>query len=166
MPLRHGAVFFLLLYACPPRFAQEDFRIAQILQDEAPKKTFEDDSNDGIMGKVDSRTISSSSTVAQYGDDFGKMGNYIESPKITVDWSCYAKHGTDRMQQRGITHDMVDEIVKHGKVLSQDNGKKYAFITQEGVVILSKDGKLITAWSKENFDSNMIDIIKKLFGNR
>ena len=32
-------------------YTQEDFRIAQILQDEAPKKTFEDDSNDGIMGK-------------------------------------------------------------------------------------------------------------------
>ena len=120
-PIWSGSFFTASISPPSPdrRYTQEDFRIAQILQDEAPKKTFEDDSNDGIMGKVDSRTISSSSTVAQYGDDFGKMGNYIESPKITVDWSSYAKHGTDRMQQRGITHDMVDEIVKHGKVLSR-----------------------------------------------
>ncbi|MBO5523185.1 MAG: DUF4258 domain-containing protein [Roseburia sp.] len=106
----------------------------------------------------------STSTLAQYGDDFGKMGTYVENPNIKVDWTKYAEHAAERMQQRGMTQEMVNNIVENGKVLSQNNGKKFAYITQEGVVIISKDGKLITAWSSADFDSSMLEIINKLFG--
>ena len=37
-----------------------------------------------------------------YGDNFGKMGTYVENPNIKVDWSQYAEHGLERMQQRGM----------------------------------------------------------------
>ena len=102
--------------------------------------------------------------LAQYGDDFGKMGTYVENPDIKVDWSQYAEHGFERMQQRGMTQGMVDQIVANGKVLSQNSGSKFAFITQEGVAVVSKDGKLITTWSSEYYDSAMQQIIIKLFG--
>lgn len=107
---------------------------------------------------------SGTSTQAQYGDDFGKMGKYVENPGIEVDWAKYAEHGAERMQQRGLTKEMVENIVKNGKVLSQDNGNKFAYITKEGVAIVSKDGKLITAWSSKDFDSSMLEIISRLFG--
>ena len=59
---------------------------------------------------------------------------------------------------------MVNNIVENGKVLSQNNGNKFAYITQEGVAIVRKEGKLITAWSSTDFDSSMSEIISKLFG--
>lgn len=68
------------------------------------------------------------------------------------------------MQQRGMTQDKINNIVENGKVLSQDNGNKFAYITKKGVVIVSKDGKLITTWSSADFDGNMLEIIKILFG--
>ena len=104
------------------------------------------------------------STLAQYGDDFGKMGTYVENPNIKVDWTQYAEHAAERMQQRGMTQEMVNNIVENGKVLSQNNGNKFAYITQEGVAIVSKEGKLITAWRSAHFDSSMLEIISKLFG--
>ena len=105
------------------------------------------------------------STLAQYGDDFGKIGTYIENPNIKVDWTQYAEHAAERMQQRGMTQEMVNNIVENGKVLSQNNGNKFAYyITQEGVAIVSKEGKLIIAWSSADFDSSMLEIISKLFG--
>ena len=104
------------------------------------------------------------STLAKYGDDFGKMGTYVENPNIKVDWTQYAEHAAERMQQRGMTQEMVNNIVESGKVLSQNNGNKFAYITQEGVAIVSKEGKLITAWSSADFDSSMLEIINKLFG--
>lgn len=104
------------------------------------------------------------STLAQYGDDFGKMGTYVENPNIKVDWTQYVEHAAERMQQRGMTQEMVNNIVENGKVLSQNNGNKFAYITQEGVVIVSKEGKLITAWSSADFDSSMLEIISRLFG--
>ena len=88
------------------------------------------------------------SILVHYGDDFGKMGTYVENPGIVVDWEQYAAHGVERMQQRGI----------------QNNGSRFAYITNEGVVIVSKEGRLITAWSNMDFDSNMLEIIEKLFG--
>lgn len=92
------------------------------------------------------------------------MGTYVENPEITVDWTRYAEHGAERMQQRGMTQEMVNNIVENGKVLSQSNGSKFAYITKDGVAIVSKEGKLITAWSSADFDSNMLEIIEKLFG--
>ena len=61
-----------------------------------------------------------------------KMGTYVENLNIKLDWSQYAEHGFDRMQQRGMTQEMVDKIVANGKTLSQNNGSKFVFITQEG----------------------------------
>ena len=104
------------------------------------------------------------SILVHYGDDFGKMGTYVENPGIVVDWEQYAAHGVERMQQRGMTREIVDRIVENGKVLSQNNGSRFAYITNEGVVIVSKEGRLITAWSNMDFDSNMLEIIEKLFG--
>ena len=117
---------------------------------------------DGKSGKIgDSDT---GTGLAQFGDDFGKMGTYVENPNIKVDWSQYAEHGFERMQQRGMTQEIVDKIVSNGKVLSQNNGSKFAFITQDGVAVVSKEGKVITAWSSDYYDSAMQEIIIKLFG--
>ena len=102
--------------------------------------------------------------LAQYGDDFGKIGKYIESPNVKFDWSQSTNHGLERMLQRGLTPNMIKDFIKKGKVLSQDNGNKFVYVTRDGVAVISKDGKLITAWTSANFDSNMSRIVKLLFG--
>lgn len=128
------------------------------------KKKTDLDSESGGVEKVALEGESSGTRLAQYGDNFGKMGTYVENPNIKVNWSQYAEHGLERMQQRGMTQEMIDQIVAKGKVLSQNNGSKFAFITRDGVAIVSKDGKLITAWSSKYYDSAMQEIIIKLFG--
>ena len=117
------------------------------------------DPSEGEDGNDDS-----SSAPAQYGDDFGKMGTYVKKPDIKIDWTQITQHAIERLQQRGITQEMVNNFVENGKALSQDNGSRFAFVTKEGVAIVSEAGKLITAWSSEDFDDNMWEIIKKLFG--
>ncbi|MBS7576946.1 MULTISPECIES: T7SS effector LXG polymorphic toxin [unclassified Enterococcus] len=97
------------------------------------------------------------------GTDFGKMGTLVENPKINVNWNEYAEHGMSRLKERNMSQEMVDNIVKNGKVLSQNNGAKFAYITPEGVAIVSKEGKLVTAWGKDNFDKEMTELINKLF---
>ncbi|PYY29086.1 WXG100 family type VII secretion target [Paenibacillus illinoisensis] len=101
---------------------------------------------------------------AQYGEDLGKMGTYVENPSIQVNWSEFAEHGLARMEKRGVTQDMVDNWVETGKALSQNEGAKYAFVTREGVAIVSKEGKLVTTWGKDNFDEGMLEIVEKLYG--
>ena len=102
--------------------------------------------------------------LAQLGDNFGRMGTYVNSPNITVDWNQYAGPAMERMEQRGMTVNMVNDIVENGRVLMQNNGDRFAFITREGVVILSREGRLITMWSSADYDSNMVEIVGRLFG--
>ncbi|EAC7116276.1 hypothetical protein BFS18_12440 [Listeria monocytogenes] len=100
----------------------------------------------------------------EVGTDFGKIGKLVNHPKIKINWSEYAEHGMSRLKQRGLSKSQVDDFVEHGKVLSQNEGEKFAFITEDGVAIVSKDGKLVTAWGKKDFDEGMKKIIGKLYG--
>ncbi|HAB7565904.1 TPA_asm: hypothetical protein GYO92_06510 [Listeria monocytogenes] len=100
----------------------------------------------------------------EVGTDFGKIGKLVNHPNIKINWSEYAEHGMCRLKQRGLSKSQVDDFVEHGKVLSQNEGEKFAFITEDGVAIVSKDGKLVTAWGKKDFDEGMKKIIGKLYG--
>ena len=101
---------------------------------------------------------------ASYGEDFGKIGVYVEKPELNVDWNQYAEHGNARIAERGLTQESVEKIIQEGKVLSQNKGEKFVFVSKEGVVVVSKTGKLITGYGKDRFDGNLMMILERLFG--
>ncbi|EAD8628653.1 hypothetical protein AF438_12390 [Listeria monocytogenes] len=100
----------------------------------------------------------------EVGTDFGKIGKLVNHPNIKINWSEHSEHGMSRLKQRGLSKSQVDDFVERGKALSQNGGEKFAFITENGVAIVSKDGKLVTAWGKKDFDEGMEKIIEKLYG--
>ncbi|EAD2485903.1 hypothetical protein ARX14_02615, partial [Listeria monocytogenes] len=97
----------------------------------------------------------------EVGTDFGKIGKLVNHPNIKINWSEHSEHGMSRLKQRGLSKSQVDDFVERGKALSQNGGEKFAFITENGVAIVSKDGKLVTAWGKKDFDEGMEKIIEK-----
>ena len=101
------------------------------------------------------------SSLGSGGVDFGKLGKLVENPNIKVDWGQYANHGLERMLERNISTDMVNNWVSTGKVLQQSNGQ-YLFITENGAAVVSATGKLITAMSKFDFDETMLDVVNDL----
>ncbi|EHK4067335.1 LXG domain-containing protein [Listeria monocytogenes] len=100
----------------------------------------------------------------EVGTDFGKIGKLVNHPNIKINWSEHSEHEMSRLKQRGLSKSQVDDFVERGKALSQNGGEKFAFITENGVAIVSKDGKLVTAWGKKDFDEGMEKIIEKLYG--
>ncbi|EAG6745087.1 hypothetical protein J3W67_001164 [Listeria monocytogenes] len=100
----------------------------------------------------------------EVGTDFGKIGKLVNHPNIKINWSEHSEHGMSRLKQRGLSKSQVDDFVERGKALSQNGGEKFTFITENGVAIVSKDGKLVTAWGKKDFDEGMEKIIEKLYG--
>jgi hypothetical protein len=102
---------------------------------------------------------------ARYGDQIGRMGRYVRNPRTKVDWSQHSEHGFSRLAERGMSRELVDSIVRNGKALEQSGGAKHAFVTREGVAVVTKEGRLVTAWSKNFFDDAMKEIIRLLFGN-
>ena len=109
-------------------------------------------------------TTAGISSIAAAGTTFGKYGTLLsQNPNIAVDWSAYAKHGFERMAERGVTREMVDHWVKTGKVLQQ-GAEKLMYITKEGAVVMTKAGKLITTYSSEYFTPEFQEVVKSLFG--
>ena len=67
-----------------------------------------------------------------------------------------------KMLERGVTRSMVDTWVSTGKVLRQV-GDKFAFITKEGVAVVTETGKLVTAYTAAYYDDAMKKIVESLF---
>lgn len=73
------------------------------------------------------------------------------------------RHGILRMAERGVTQEMAEAWVKTGKALQQ-SGDKILYITKHGAIVVNSSGKVITAYTNINFDTNMKDVVKRLFG--
>ena len=98
------------------------------------------------------------------GESIGEFGTISDIDPIQVDWDLRSLHGFQMLEERGIPKESVETWVNTGVPIEQASGQKYAFVTKDGVAIVRTDGKLITAWSSEDFDEGMLEIIKKLFG--
>ena len=98
------------------------------------------------------------------GTDFGKLGTLIPNHgNQVVNWANTTTHGMQRMAERGVTQNMVNAWVKYGQSLQQA-GDKIIYITQQGAVVVDSAGKVITAYTSNYFDENMIKIVEQLFG--
>lgn len=97
--------------------------------------------------------------------DLGKFGKVTDNPNIKVNWEIKGIHSKDKLKERNISKSDVEKWVENGIPVEQIKNNKYAFVTKEGVAVVRKDGKLITAWAAIDFDKDMLEIIRKLFGD-
>ncbi|EJO5347960.1 DUF4258 domain-containing protein [Clostridium botulinum] len=100
---------------------------------------------------------------AKHGDKIGNLGKLVDNTRISVDWSKYSKHGLERMEQRNVTKQMVENWVKSGKVIQQDTNT-FLYLTKDGVAVVGKNGKLVTTYSKEQFKPHIKNALKQLYG--
>jgi len=78
-----------------------------------------------------------------------RYGTLIKNPGIKI--TSFSKHALDRMVERGITREMMEGIVTSGKTLPRGGGR-YLFVNEEGAVVLSRTGRVITTWSRTQFE--------------
>lgn len=103
-------------------------------------------------------------TIAAVGTSFGKLGTLIiNNGQQIINWFRTTYHAYQRMLERGVTEGMVETWVRTGKALQQ-SGDKILFITKQGAAVVNKAGQVITAYSSQYFDSNMWEVVEKLFG--
>lgn len=101
-----------------------------------------------------------SSFKPKIGTKVGRLGILTRNTKPTI--KGLTKHGLARMQQRGISKKLAQEIVKKGYAVFQSGGKVLYF-TKKGVVVLNRAGQVVTAYSSKYFDSAMQGIIKLFY---
>jgi peroxiredoxin len=45
-------------------------------------------------------------------------------------------------------------------VLSQQGGNRFAYVSQEAVVVVDKSGNIVTVWGKDTFDDVVKQVLK------
>lgn len=78
-----------------------------------------------------------------------------ENPGLKV--STYSSHALERMGERGVTADMVETIVAKGQTFYQEGGR-YLLVHNEGAVVLSREGTVITTWGRAQFTSEFWEV--------
>lgn len=99
--------------------------------------------------------------ILKYGDTFGKLGTYVKNPKLNLSLKTNGSHITKRMTERGIDPKLFNEIIKNGKTFKQSTNK-FLFITEKGAVVVKTNGEVITAYSRNFFDRNIMKLLKIL----
>ncbi|MDY6064944.1 MAG: DUF4258 domain-containing protein, partial [Finegoldia sp.] len=94
--------------------------------------------------------------------DLGKLGRLVEYKKINVDWNLVSKHTKEKMQERNVLKKDIEKWINEGYLVEQIKDYKYVYVSDDGVVVIDKYGKIITVWSKDFFDENMINKIRKI----
>ncbi|MDP4097660.1 WXG100 family type VII secretion target [Paenibacillus sp. P96] len=124
------------------------------------KYTLGGEDQDRLRGKISEGT----SSVAKIGDSFGKAGTLVENPGTKIEWSKVSTHGIERMNERGVTKEMAEFWVENGKALSQNNGSKHLFFSEEGAAVVANDGTLVTVIPKSKYDDAYKALSRSLFG--
>jgi hypothetical protein len=75
----------------------------------------------------------------------------------------YVKHVIERISTWGITLDDVYAWVRDGESFKQTNGR-YLYISERGAAIITKEGKLITAFPASSFNETICSILKNNIG--
>jgi hypothetical protein len=91
------------------------------------------------------------------GQNFGKLGTIVEKPAIKIE--NVNKHYVNQKITRDVSSNVVKNTIDNPKVvLEQANG--YLYLTDTTAVVISKAGKLITTYGKNNFDDSIINVLK------
>ena len=94
------------------------------------------------------------------GRSYGRLGTVLaDPPQITI--HGYATmHALNRAVQRNLTTQDRLEIVRYPVVvLEQAQGYSYLFLSERGVVVLTTEGMVRTAYGPGDFDDGIRQIL-------
>lgn len=105
------------------------------------------------------------SKAVNLGKTYKNLGTVVaNSPinKITGISQQNAGHFIERVIERGISPQTILDTLRNPTVItSQWKGERFAYITQEAVIIVDKTGKLVTGWLKEDFTDAVRQVLKE-----
>ena len=87
-----------------------------------------------------------------------------KSESITI--NDLGKHGKKRLEQRGITVEDAQCYINDAIISFKQGKDKILYLSDEGVCVMIKDGRIATAYPKEYYDENTIRILEVVKNGR
>ena len=107
-----------------------------------------------------SPTAEGTAEAANIGESYGKFGTVVENPKIAVK-GFVDGHPVNQAITRGVSPQAILNTMRNPiAVLSQRGGTRFAYVSNDAVVIVNKAGNIVTTWGKSNFDKTVLQVLE------
>ena len=95
----------------------------------------------------------------QIGTNFGKLGTVVGEQGLSA--NSMTAHAAKRAAERGLSESVISQTVSKPLATLQQAENKFLCISKEAAVVVTKDGKIITVYSKSEFDSVISGIVNQ-----
>jgi RHS repeat-associated protein len=93
------------------------------------------------------------------GQSFGKLGTVVSNPGLKI--TSFSGHALDQAITRQVAAPALLNTVRNpAVVLSQANGGRFLFLSNNAAVVVDKAGRVVTTYGANMFKSDVIDILK------
>ena len=99
---------------------------------------------------------------SQVGTTYSGVGKLVKNPKINWSSSRFP-HVGQRMAERKISSKLIGKTLKNGYAFMQ-TPDKYLIVGRKAAVVITSVGEVITTWAANNYDSNLMDVLRSIFG--
>ena len=110
------------------------------------------------------RAFGSAAAESLLGQSFGKLGTVVENPGLSI--AGVNNYAAQRALQRGMTIESMNRVVSNPAVVLEQSGGKHLFLSNEGVVVLNQNGRVVTTYSRAQFDQAIESILRRVNGGR
>jgi hypothetical protein len=87
------------------------------------------------------------------GQDFGKLGVGIDKPDLDI--QEIDTHAIERMAERGVSLDDLQDTVDHPLIVLQQSRGRVYYLSDKAAVVLNPRGRVITTYSASDFDAKI-----------
>jgi len=95
------------------------------------------------------------------GTKIGDLGKVVGHPVQTI--TDLSTHALKRAGERGLTRELMEQTVSGARlVLDQPRTNTYLYMTKDAVVILNRNGEVVTTYGEDYFDDAIQQIVKGL----
>lgn len=87
------------------------------------------------------------------GQDFGKLGVGIDKPDLDI--QEIDTHAIERMAERGVSLDDLQDTVDHPLIVLQQSRGRVHYLSAKAAVVLNPRGRVMTTYSASDFDAKI-----------
>ncbi|HEX9696348.1 MAG TPA: RHS repeat-associated core domain-containing protein [Actinomycetota bacterium] len=101
------------------------------------------------------------------GTSYGKMGTVVSNPGITIkgfQGSVQPGHAINRIIERGVTPQRLLDALRNPRAVLQQAGNRFLYLTDDAAMVMTGDGQVVTAWTRNEFLPRMMRILRDAGG--
>ena len=91
------------------------------------------------------------------GKSFGKLGTVVKNTHLNI--SDVSTHGLNQSITRALPSSTIINTVREPLIVLQQNGGNYMYLTEQAVVVLNSNGRVVTSYPTSMFKRDILEVL-------